>query len=518
MDRRGKIFALRSQLLAAAFFLSCVDVCFAGGIGGGGGSPSQTQIGTPQLINTADSYSPTAASQTLFPQICTCGFYGTDFTVPTSTQVLKLLGLPDGWVSQIQEKSNKEMVQAVLSTPEHPINHLPTYLQCDGCVSQVDEISRTHISGPLYYYVYKYTPNIRDSVPVYVGVTVNVETGRIVGPGRNSHLGMYVSEPSNLTVWGMDGGATGNGSVLRSGGYRLTDTAGVLAPGTRGPGFRDATAGSSVFATYDATLFLGLPANQSLLLTGFFNYQYNSASIASTPGAASHADSYASGGDVFWRVGSSYFDGSAAYGFGRAVAANQFDSGTGFNDHGYFVDARIGNMFPLWTIAGPPPPAAFPTKASPKPTIGGVVGLDLSAHVGYATSTLDGLTDSTGFVVGSGQAHQADVGVRARLLALIPSGGVLWMPYVGAKIDQVFDYSNTVSVPAQTSLTTGDLVSIQMAKTFAGAEFGVDARSPGGWTVGVKGFYVASADTNIVGGSVSIKIPFNYGPAAAPRY
>lgn len=43
-------------------------------------------------------------------------------------------------------------------------------------------------------------------------------------------------------------------------------------------------------------------------------------------------------------------------------------------------------------------------------------------------------------------------------------------------------------------------------------------RGPNEWTVGVKGFYEASADTTIVGGSAHIKIPLNYTPVIATRY
>ncbi len=330
---------------------------------------------------------------------------------------------------------------------------------------------------------------------------------------------MYVSQPSNPNPWGDDWGGAGDGYIFRSSGYRFNDTAGVLAPGTTGPGIRDVGGGSSIFDTFDARHLLSLPASQSLLLTGYFNYRYDSLSVASAPGAGLHADSYALGGDAFWRVGSTYFDGSAAYTFGHADAADQFNGGAGsFNAHGYFVDARLGNMFPLWTTAGVPSAAPFPTKAPPKPIVGSIVALDLSGHIGYAASALDGFTDSTGFTLGGAQAHDADIGARARLLALIPSHDVLWMPFVSATIDQLFDYSNNVNIPVQAALTSGDVVSIQMAKTFAGAELGIEGRSLGGWTFGVKGSYQASADTSIVGGVAYLKIPFYSTLAPGTRY
>jgi hypothetical protein len=47
---------------------------------------------------------------------------------------------------------------------------------------------------------------------------------------------------------------------------------------------------------------------------------------------------------------------------------------------------------------------------------------------------------------------------------------------------------------------------------------GLDVLGPRGLTVGVEGFYQASADTNITGGNIYLKIPFNYSPTVASRY
>jgi hypothetical protein len=62
------------------------------------------------------------------------------------------------------------------------------------------------------------------------------------------------------------------------------------------------------------------------------------------------------------------------------------------------------------------------------------------------------------------------------------------------------------------------VVTTNPALTFGGAELGVVARGPGGWSVNAKGFYQASADTTVTGGSLTLKIPFNYAPTVASRY
>jgi hypothetical protein len=75
-----------------------------------------------------------------------------------------------------------------------------------------------------------------------------------------------------------------------------------------------------------------------------------------------------------------------------------------------------------------------------------------------------------------------------------------------------------LNFPTQAGLPSGDVFSVHPAQTFGGAELGLEARGANGWTINGKAFYQASADTNIVGGSISLKIPFNYKTAAAPRY
>jgi hypothetical protein len=139
----------------------------------------------------------------------------------------------------------------------------------------------------------------------------------------------------------------------------------------------------------------------------------------------------------------------------------------------------------------------------------------VSGHIGYFKSRTNGFTDSSGFIFGTGEAKSGDVGARARLFALVAANGWLWMPYVSATVDREFGVSNTLDIPSQAALPGGDVIGIQTAKTFGGGDLGIDVRGSNGVTVGVKGFYEASADTNFIGGSVTVKVPLNYTPKAA---
>jgi hypothetical protein len=209
------------------------------------------------------------------------------------------------------------------------------------------------------------------------------------GTDLGDQLGMYIDRASPQDI---SGGGGGGGAALRSSGYGVTDTAGALAPGTTGPSVRDVSGNGGIFGTIDATRLFGLPANQSLFLTGFFDYRHDSASLGAAPGAGAlvignagslQSDTYTLGGTLFYGVGSAYLRGGATYNFGHSNETNSLLSSAGsFNSNGYSVDAKLGNVFTLLNTTGTPNPSTLPTKAPPKLTGGYFVGLDLSGHIG----------------------------------------------------------------------------------------------------------------------------------------
>ena len=170
---------LRSLLCAATLTFVFTQRGVAITPGGGGQQQPAPQIG-PGLM-----YDPTFYyyQPGLFPGNCGCLPAGTPFRVPREVDVLQALGLPEDWAQDLSARLYNERVDAQESTPAHPLDHVPSYLDCDGCVSTVIELSRTEISPGRYEYIYKYIPNIPGYKPVYVRATVN--TGI-------AHLGMYV--------------------------------------------------------------------------------------------------------------------------------------------------------------------------------------------------------------------------------------------------------------------------------------------------------------------------------------
>lgn len=236
-------------------------------------------------------------------------------------------------------------------------------------------------------------------------------------------------------------------------------------------------------------------------------------------GGSAQTDTYTFGGSFVYRINTAYLKGGAALDFGHGSETETVDGSTGsFNTRGYLTGLSIGNVFMLLNTISSGNSSGMPTKAPPKPAGGYSVGLDVSGYLAYSNEQIDGFTDSSGFIYGTDQTRYGDIGGRARLFAIVPNNGLLWMPYVACTVDQEFGFSSTLNIPIQAAVPGGDLVGLQTAQTFGGAQLGLDVRGPSGLTVGVKGFYSASADTNTTGGNIYLKIPFNYTPTVASRY
>jgi len=330
-------------------------------------------------------------------------------------------------------------------------------------------------------------------------------------------LGMYGSaDPVNpIDAYGL-----GGASITRGSNLGVTDSAGLLAPGTTS-GFRDTSGGGGVVATYGVH---GLPANQQLSLSGMFTYQKDDFTLTSLAGvsnaASARTDTYGFAGSAVYSVEQTYLVGSGGYKFGNGNESVSLNGSAGtFDTHGYWADLKLGHVFVLAnTITWGSSPGsgmvtkALPTKAPPRSAGGYALGLDVGGHIGYSNSQVAGFTDNTGFIFGPATTKYDEAGAYAKLFAVIPNGQFVWTPYVSATVDREFSFSSSASIPVQAALASGDAVSLQQALTFWGTEAGVNARIPNGWVVGVKGFYQASADINVVGGAASLRIPINYTP------
>ncbi len=334
-----------------------------------------------------------------------------------------------------------------------------------------------------------------------------------------SHLGMY-TDGSSSPYSGF--GGVGGGFATHGNGYGVTDTAGNFAPGSTTPSFRSTGGNGGIFGTYDASHFL--PSNQYLFFSGRFDYTSLNVDGGPIPGlnvasGSARLDLYTLGAFALYYNNRTYLQATGAFNFGHSNETFSVDGSTGsFNSTGYFADARLGRIFILWGTAATASASALPTKAPPKSTPGPAIGIDVSGHLGYFEQQIGSFTDSSGFVFGTDRTIYGDVGARAKLFALLPYNGLMWRPYVAVTLDQQFGFSSVLNIPNQPTLLGGDVLSLQEAQTFWGGQLGLEVSGANGWVVGAKGFYTASADTNIAGGTAYVKIPFDDLPMRATRY
>jgi hypothetical protein len=348
---------------------------------------------------------------------------------------------------------------------------------------------------------------MKDDIGNFVGLGLGGGIG-----AQSSHLGMYVNGGTTGDVT-LDGG----GFSLRNSGASISDTAGLIAPGTNSASYRDNGGGGGISGMYDASRFVG--PNQKLGFFGAFDYTSSKTNFGGIgAGSAINSDSYSFTGAAVYENYNTYLALKGSYQFGNNSEFDSSSSSSGnYNSDGYDIDAQLGHVFFLYNTIAQPAPSRMALKASAKAADGYAIGLDLSGHLGYASNVARGFTDNSGFVFGDERAQGGETGLNAKLFADIPRDGVTWRPYVSGSVDWRFSYSHVADFPVQLALATGDAVSYADATTFVGATAGLDVKMTNGWTVGANGFYQHSSDTEIVGGKAYVKIPFGE-TAVTARY
>jgi hypothetical protein len=327
------------------------------------------------------------------------------------------------------------------------------------------------------------------------------------------NLGMYVTPD---TGFGNDVTLGAGGYSARSSGVSVTDTAGLLAPGSISTGSQTNAGSGGISGSYDASYLVG--SNQKLSFNGAFNYTSSTTNFAGASGSI-NSNTYGFNGSALYSNYATYLVLSGSYEFGNNNEFFAGDASSGsYRSDGYNVDARLGHVFVLFNSIATIARSRMPVKAPPRAADGGYgIGLDLSGHLGYASGVARGFTDTSGFTFGDERVQGGETGLRAKLFAAVPRNGVVWQPYISGSVDWRFDYSHIASFPTQVALAGGDAVNFEDGTTFVGAQAGLDVRTANGWTVGVNGFYSHSSDTDFTGGRVYVRIPF--GPATvAARY
>lgn len=305
-------------------------------------------------------------------------------------------------------------------------------------------------------------------------------------------------------------------SSVHDGGAAISSASGTVSGQTASAHSTDV--GGGVIGTYDRwNKTFNLTANQTLVVGGQFTFD----SSRTTFGASTLApaflntgsvkqDRYGFAGGFQYYVGDLYFGGAIAGNLGHGNMTNDATGGAGgYGIGGYSTGATIGETFTLFGSPNSPTQTSpLPTKAPPKPADSGyALRLDLRGHIGYANEQADGFTDSTGFIWGAERFHSWDVGGLARLYATIPNGQWVWMPYVGATLNQQFGYKDALAIPAQPG-QIADTIFYGSAQTFWGAQLGMLVQDKSGIAVGIRGIYQQSSEFQAWAGQAYLQYTF----------
>jgi hypothetical protein len=309
----------------------------------------------------------------------------------------------------------------------------------------------------------------------------------------------------------VSGDAVGYGglSSVRNSGYTVTDSAGQVAPGTVSPSLRSNSGGGGIDAYWDFSHLLS--GNQRLKLGGFVDYGSMQTTVGPAPGGAVNTanidrNRFTMGAEVGYSVNSFFLTGVASVYTGDGRLTDNTTGGQGsFDTKGYSFDVSAGNAFTLFnslTYSNP----SLATKAPARASGGYQIKLNLSGHAGYYSIQDDGFTDSAGFSYGAEHVKYGDMGGRASVSWFIPSGNVAWMPYVGATVDRQLGFTHTLDIPAQGG-NAADVINFGQDTTYWGGELGLNVATRSYVTIGLRGYVLHSSDTNVTGGSVTVKVP-----------
>jgi hypothetical protein len=286
----------------------------------------------------------------------------------------------------------------------------------------------------------------------------------------------------------------------------ITSSSGAVGQGISSK-YTDGEVGADAHLNLAKKFNLG---NQSLAVGAFFSYDSRSITFGSdgvlASVASAHRNIYTIGARTAYAFGDMRLDAALAYMPGNGHLTDNATGGEGsFSTHGYFADVGLYKVFNLFgsTVF---PERSLPTKAPPKPVSTNSLNLLVGGHLGYVSDRANGFTDNTGFIYGGERLSYGNIGALARLYATVPSGDMTWKPFVQGTLDQRFSYTHTLDVIAQGTLAA-DQLSFGDARTFWGTQLGIDVLHVSGISVGINGFYEASADQRTIGGAGYIKFP-----------
>jgi hypothetical protein len=218
---------------------------------------------------------------------------------------------------------------------------------------------------------------------------------------------------------------------------------------------------------------------------------------------------YRLSGFARYDFGPSYLGLFASGNWGSGTETDNIFASTGqFDRRGYMVAGNVGHVFTLFdNTVRERRASAMPTKAPPAAIASGYsIKLDAGANVGYASTTIDGFTDTAGNVRGDEKLEYGFAGAHAKLFATTASGRWTLSPFVAGTVTKQFDYNHAIFFPAQ--FGAPDVTDYYgSSQTFWGVHGGLDIVDISGVMFGANFYYRTSQQFDVTGGQAYIRLP-----------
>ena len=257
-----------------------------------------------------------------------------------------------------------------------------------------------------------------------------------------------------------------------------------------------------LWGNYDVGPHLGLPANQQLVVGGFYRHSRARTDIGADGRSDSHG--HAIGGLLSYGIDAAYVTVAGGYEWGGGTLTSLPSNATGsFATSGHSFGFAAGHVFTLWgDRAGIHRDNPWPHNVRQVS-----VYFDPSFRAVYARSGSDAFTNSRGTPFGAQDERSWTLGGSFRLSVVVPQGnGMVVRPHIAFTIDRQVDYRHTLALPA-----TGQTARLDHDRTAWGVNGGVTLWFDRHLSIGVEGFHRASASHDASGAMAWLRVNL-FGP------
>jgi outer membrane autotransporter protein len=258
------------------------------------------------------------------------------------------------------------------------------------------------------------------------------------------------------------------------------------------PATRTNTVTSLAYAGFDVSNYLGLARDQRLMIGGFYQSSWSSATAI----GSSRMGSEDNGLGLYFSYDYSawHLVGGFEYNWGDAHISSLAGGAHGkFDNRGFGARAELGRVF---TLSGDyfgmdrslPVPWALTVRQNS-------FYIDPTIRIAYSDATAEGYVDNVGGIFGDETQKYWTIGAGLKLFAVLPQqNGTALIPFIHLTADRQVDYRHQIVLPR-----TSQIAQLDQDRTYWGVEGGLRAFLSQNLQMGISVFHRSSSDEDNTG-------------------